>query len=142
MEKLIDDEMKKNLEGMYLKYDDNGKIENKKVVGIAYVETAQYGDANGKRYEIKFEGDTEEGKILTTTSKRLMWAIYDKKVVKGDTITITRTGTGFETQYAVEVAGGEKEIVKPEKPGDEQKAPSKESNAGSGDKVSIEDIPF
>lgn len=99
MDPLISPEIEKSLAGKFLKFSEDGLLPTLRVVSVEYVDAddPKFGNDDGKRYIVTFEDD----QVLTSTSRRLIRAIKDAKIVSGDCIQIARIGTGFETRYRV-----------------------------------------
>ena len=66
------------------------------------VNDPKFGNDEGKAYFYHFEDEQGNEKTWQSTSKRMAKAFNDAQVDVGDYIAISRTGEGYDTQYAVE----------------------------------------
>lgn len=96
---IINQNIAQSLDSKFLKFDETGKIGPLRIQTVerVFADDPKYGDKEGMRYELTFEG----GRILNTVSRRLMRRLQD--VNTGDLVEITRTGNGMNTDYFVRV---------------------------------------
>ena len=96
---IINDVVAQSIESKFVKFNEAGKVGPIRILSVdrVYADDPEYADKDGMRYEITFEG----GRILTTTSKRLMRCLQE--VNSGDVIEITRTGAGMASDYFVRI---------------------------------------
>lgn len=96
---VINDHVAQTLESKFLKFGPDGKIGPVRILSVEriYADDPKFGDKEGMKYELTFEG----GKILNSVSRRLMRCLKD--VNAGDVIEITRTGSGMTTDFYVRV---------------------------------------
>jgi len=96
---IINDVVAQSIESKFLKFDETGKIGPIRILSVdrVYADNPEYADKDGMRYELTFEG----GRILNTTSRRLMRCLQE--VNSGDLIEITRTGAGTGSDFFVRI---------------------------------------